>query len=98
MTIRMTSHRAADCPSTILVRRLRVLEDDALDDVGDALAAVRRVLEDLVEFLPLDHVQRILRVFEKLLDALEVDLVGFVLEPVDLDEARIYPARVAEYL
>ena len=42
-----------------------MLEDDALDDVRDVLAAIARVLEVLVDLFPLDDDNRILLFLEQ---------------------------------
>ena len=67
---------------------LSVLDHDALEDVGDVLAAIGGVLEEVERLLPLDHDDRIALVVEQPADRLLVDAVGFVLEPVDLDRVR----------
>src|SRR5215831_2748645 len=64
---------------------LGVLEDHALDDVGDVLAAVGGGLEVLVDLLPLDHQDRILLFLEQASDRAAEDRVSLVLEPVDVD-------------
>ena len=76
-------------PATIQQHaRLAVLDDDAFEDVGDVLAAVGGVLEEVEHLLPLHHDDRIALLVEQLADRLLVDAVGFVLEPVDLDRVR----------
>ena len=69
-------------------RALTVLDHDALEDVGDVLAAVGRVLEEVERLLPLHHDDRIALFVEQPADRLLVDAIGFVLEPVDLDRVR----------
>src|SRR5215831_18869573 len=64
---------------------LGVLEDHALDDVGDVLAAIGGGLEVLVDLLPLDHHDRILLLLEQPRDRAAQDRVRLVLEPVDVD-------------
>src|SRR5437660_10081962 len=66
-----------------------VLDDDALDDVGGALAAVNGGFELLVNFLPLDDVERVGRALEKFRERLVIEVVALVLKPVDFDEARV---------
>src|ERR1041385_4122674 len=61
-----------------------VLEDHALDDVGDVLAAIGCVLEVLVDLFPLDHGDRVLLLLEQAGDRTPQDHVGLVLEPVDV--------------
>src|SRR5688500_7583911 len=65
----------------------RMLEDDALDDVGDVLAAVGGVLEVLVDLLPLDDGDRVALFLEELRHRGTEDLVGLVLHAVDVDAA-----------
>src|SRR5215475_10114555 len=64
---------------------LRVLEDHTLDDVGDVLAAIGRVLEVLVDLFPLDDRDRILLFLEQARDRAAQDRIGLVLEAVDVD-------------
>src|SRR5882724_6392669 len=59
---------------------LRVLEDDALDDVRDVLAAIACALEVLVDLFPLDDDDRILLLFEQPRHRAAEDRVGLVLE------------------
>src|SRR4051794_6510225 len=63
----------------------RVLDDDSLEDVGDRLAGVDRVLEALVDVLPADHDHRVDAVVEQRCHRLARHAVAVVLEPVDLD-------------
>src|ERR687888_2054538 len=69
----------------IRVAVLRVLDDDPLDDVGDVLAAVDRLLEQVVNLPPLDDLDRVRVAVEQTRDRRPPDLVALVLEPVDLD-------------
>src|SRR5581483_10564051 len=62
---------------------LRVLDDDAFEQVGDVLAAVGRGLEEVEDLLPLDHRDRIALVVEQLDDRILVDAVGLVFELAD---------------
>ena len=64
---------------------LGVLDDDALDDVGDVLGRVDRALEDGEDVLPADHDHRVDAAGEERGDGVAVDPVAVVLEPVDLD-------------
>src|SRR5919205_1550604 len=66
-----------------------VLDDDALDDVGGALAAVDGGFELLVNLFPLDDVERVGRALEELGERLVVEVVALVLQPMDFDEARV---------
>src|SRR3954447_4382893 len=72
---------------TSLSIRLRsgVLDDDALEDVGDALRRVDRRLEPLEDVLPADHDHRVDAAVEERRHGLAHDAVAVVLEPVDLD-------------
>ena len=81
-----SSRRSAPCA---------LLEGDALEHVRDALASVDRLLERLEDVLPADHDHRVDAVREELRDGGAADLVGLVLEPVDLDQvpARSMPLR-----
>src|SRR5262245_6063686 len=65
-----------------------MLEDDALDDVGDVLATIGRALERFVDLLPLHDEQWIGGLAEELRDGVAKDLVALVLESVHLD-ARV---------
>src|SRR3954462_13023915 len=67
---------------------LPVFHDDALDDVGDVLAAIGGLLEEIERFLPLDDDDRIAFLVEQPDDRLLMDAVGFVLEPIDFDAVR----------
>ena len=73
-------------PTTIQnIGALSVFDHDALDHVGDVLAPIAGVFEEVERFLPLDDRERIALLFEQLADGLVVHAVGFVLQPVDLD-------------
>src|SRR3954447_10363908 len=65
--------------------RLRVLDHNALEDVGHLLGGVDRGLEALVDVLPADHDHRVDPVVEERRHRLARDPVAVVLEPVDLD-------------
>src|SRR4051812_38724888 len=62
-----------------------VLEDHALDDVRDVLAAIRGTLEVLVDLFPLDDRDRVLLFLEQAGDRAPKDRVALVLEAVDVD-------------
>ena len=64
---------------------LSVLDDDAFEDVGAVLAAVGGFFEQVEHFLPLDDGDGVLLFFEQPAQRFVVDVVGGVLEPVDLD-------------
>ena len=59
-----------------------MFEDDAFDDVGDVLAPIRRVLERVVDFLPLENEQRIGGAAEEIGERGAKNLVADVLEGV----------------
>src|SRR5690349_18938922 len=63
--------------------RSGVLQDDALDDVGDVLAAIGDRLQQLVDLLHLDQLAGIRLEAEELRQARAQHLVGVGLEPVD---------------
>ena len=65
---------------------LRVLDDDALEDVRDALRRVDRLLEPVEDVLPADHDHRVDPALEEGGDRLARHPVAVVLEPVDLDD------------
>src|SRR6185436_12986139 len=65
------------------------LEDDSLDDVGDVLAAIGDRLEGLVDLLPLDHLDGVGLGVEELGQAVAQQLVGAVLQPVDLHRVLV---------
>src|SRR5215213_3304038 len=67
---------------------LRMLDDDALDDVGDVLATVNRGFELFVNVFPLDDVEGVGCVAEKVRYGVIVSLVALVLQPMQLDQAR----------
>src|SRR4051795_7403661 len=67
--------------------RSGVLHDDALEDVGDVLAAVRGLLEKIEDLLPLDDRDGVLLVLEEGLHGSLVGAGGFVLEAIDFDRA-----------
>src|SRR3954467_5463272 len=73
-----------------------VLDDDALEDVGDRLGRVDRALEALVDVLPADHDHRVDAAFEQRGRGLARDAVAVVLEPVDLDRVVRHVAEVAQ--
>src|SRR3954471_20906157 len=73
-----------------------VLDDDALEDVGDRLGRVDRALEALVDVLPADHDHRVDATLEQRRHGLARDPVAVVLEPVDLDRVVRHVAEVAQ--
>ena len=75
---------ASSCPP----RASGVLDRDPLDDVRDVLGLVDRRLEESVDVLPLDEVDRVLLVDEQPGDRGPDDPVALVLEAVDLDPVR----------
>src|SRR5437667_426724 len=62
-----------------------VLQHDALDDVRDVLASVGRVLQVLVDLLPLDDRDRVLLLLEETRNGRAQDGVPFVLQSIDVD-------------
>src|SRR4249919_1666395 len=65
-------------------RRSRVLEDDALDQVGDVLATIGDRLEQLVDGLQLDHLAHVLFLTEQARHRRAHHPVGVRFELVDL--------------
>ena len=74
-----------------------MLQNYAFDNVRDAFAAVGRVLEDLVKFLPLDDRYRIFLVLEQIGDGTKINIVGFILEPMDLDKMLVHSIRLMQH-
>src|SRR4051812_25010352 len=74
----------------------RVLDDDALEDVGDGLGRVDGALEALVDVLPPDHDHRVDPALEERGRGLARDTVAVVLEPVHLDRVVRHVAEVAQ--
>ena len=70
-----------------------VLQDDAFDDVGHVLAAVRGRLQLLVDVLPLDDVDRVLAVLEERRERVLLDPVSLVFLGMDLDAVLEKGAR-----
>src|SRR6476469_1499623 len=64
-------------------RRLRVLERDALQHLGDTHAAIDRALEGVVHLLPFHHLERIGLAGEERADGLVIDRVPLFLEMLD---------------
>ena len=54
-----------DYGEEIGVHRLRVLDDDAFEHVGDVFAAIGGLLEEVEDLLPLDDRDRVLLLFEQ---------------------------------
>src|SRR4051794_14454425 len=73
-----------------------VLDDDALEDVGDCLGRIDRALEALVDVLPTDHDHGVDAALEQRGRGLARDAVAVVLEPVDLDGVVRHVAEVAQ--
>src|SRR4051794_14904499 len=82
--------------SLFTAQALRVLDDDALEDVRDRLGGVDRVLEPLVDVLPADHDHRVDAALEQSGGRLAGDAVAVVLEPVHLDRVVRHVAEVAQ--
>ena len=82
-----------DVAEVVTLSARALLERDPLEDVRDPLAGVDRLLERLEDVLPADHDHRVDAVREQLRDGGAADLVGLVLEPVDLDQvpAEVHP-------
>src|SRR5437762_10914422 len=76
------------------------LEDDPFDDVRHVLAAVGDDLHRLVDLLPLDDLDGIALLVEERSQAVAQQVVGAVLQPVDLDrvlvKTRIHVAQAAD--
>src|SRR5208337_220566 len=67
-------------------RESGVLQDDALDDIGDVFALINSGFDDLEDFLPLDDLNRVLFFFKELSDEGPADAVAFVFKAVDFDD------------
>src|SRR6187200_2685831 len=87
----MTTTRVGVTPSGMF-------DDDALDYVRDVLAGVDRVLQDGVDVLPLDDVDRVSAVREEVGDRAAGDSISLILEPMDLDPMRSYALEALELL
>src|SRR4029453_18428397 len=70
--------------------RLPVLDDDAFEDVGDILAPVGRLLEEVQYLLPLDDGDWIFFLFEQPAQRLVVQPVGLVLEAVHFNRELVH--------
>src|SRR2546421_3048739 len=68
-----------------VIDRSGVLHDDPLEDVGDVLAAVGGLFEEVQDLLPLDDLDRVLLFREEGADGRLKGAVRLVLEAVDLD-------------
>src|SRR5437667_6926747 len=77
-------------------RRSGVLDRDPLDDVGDVLGLVDRVLQQAVDILPLDEIDRIGRIVEEACDRRADDAVALVLEAMDLDPVFVEPLEALQ--
>src|SRR4051812_13920192 len=73
-----------------------VLDDDALESVGDVFAGVDGVLEPLEDVLPADHDHRVDAAVEERGDRVARDAIALVLEPVDLDGVVAQVLEVAQ--
>src|SRR5664280_779192 len=90
---------AGSCADRDARARSRVLEDDALDEVGDILAAVGDRFEQLVDRLQLDQLAHILFFAEQARHRRAHDAVGVGLEAIDLLaglDRRFGDARLAD--
>src|SRR5574338_278519 len=81
-----------------MVMASSMLDDDALDHVGDVLAGVDGVLEEAVHVLPLDDVDRVGAIGEEVGNRLPHDAVALVLQAVDLDPVRLDALEALELL
>src|SRR3954451_14907558 len=72
-----------------------VLDDDALEHVGDALACVDRILDALEDVLPADDHHRVDPALEQRGNRLTHDPIAVVLQAVDLDRVVVDVAEVA---
>src|SRR6185436_9214099 len=64
----------------------RVLDDHALDNVGDVLAAVDGGFEFLVNVLPLEHFQWIAALVEQGRDRAVINIITFIFETVQFHQ------------
>src|SRR5204863_3571184 len=94
-TMTMTTTR-----ESIACARSGHLQDDPFDDVRHVLAAVGDDLHRLVDLLPLDDLDGIALLVEERSQAVAQQVVGAVLQPVDLDrvlvKTRIHVAQAAD--
>src|SRR5262249_22467243 len=67
--------------------RLTVLERDRLEDICYVLTLVQRILQRVVQLLPLDDVERVRRTEEERAYGLMVDRIAFFLEELELSAA-----------
>src|SRR5436190_1101695 len=88
----------ATTASRLLSIRSGVLDDDAFEDVGDVLAAIRGLLEEVQDLLPLDDDDGVLLVLEEGRDGGLVSAVRLVFETIDLDGALGDPFSLLEGL
>ena len=70
-------------------------QDDTLQHVRHVFGAVGGLLQLLVDLAPLDDLRGARLVLEELRDRLAVEVVGDVLQPVDLDAVGQNVAQVA---
>ena len=73
-----------------------MFHDDPFDHVRDVLAGVDGILEDRIDVLPLDDMDRVASVSEERCNRAARDTVALVLEPVDLDPVRRYALESLE--
>src|SRR5919197_3691829 len=76
---------------------LSMLDGDALEGIGDVLAAVRRVLELLVDLFPAHQIEHIAVIGQDRGERRSQDAIGVVLEPVHLDDV-LPNLRVASFI
>src|SRR5947209_6888885 len=78
------SYKGAVAP-TFRSPELRILDGDALQDVGDILPPIDGLLQQRVHILPLDDVDSVVFLLEELTDGLPDDGVALILQVVDPD-------------
>src|SRR5215203_6611513 len=88
----MKSKASATAMSAMTARRFAsirsgVLDDDAFEHVGDILAAIGGLLEEVQDLLPLHDHDGIFLILEQRRDRRLVGAIRLVLEAVDLDRA-----------
>src|ERR1700716_841469 len=75
-----------------------ILDRHRLQNVGYGLAAIHGSLQQVVDILPLDEVGGSVLLGEKGGEGFSRQLIGFVLQPVDLDPAWLQLAEALEVL
>ncbi len=73
-----------------------MLDDDPLDDVGHILAHVNGRLEECVDILPPDDLDRIPAAAEEVGDRGARESIAFVLQPMNLDPVLFQPAKALQ--